>query len=862
MLLYRLLLRLYPASFRAEYGEEMAAIFAARRRQSGRPAAGLWAEAVRDIVANAARIHVDILRQDLRYTVRTLARAPGFTATVILVSAIGIGATTAAVALADHVLIRPLPFADPDRLVKLWQDQTFRGFPRMELSPPNYADWKQLSTSFQSMSAYTTWSVSLTGQGDPERLDGVATTPDTFTTLGVRAALGRVLGPADEGAGAERTIVLSDRVWRSLFNADPGIVGRKIVLDGAPHTVAGVMSPNFHFPSRDTEFWTPLRFEPRDFVDRRNTYLYSIARLRPGVTLDEARAEMALVTKQLERAYPKENAQTSAAVHLLRDQVSAQARQMLLALVGAALCVLLIACSNLANLVLARAVGRQRELAVRMAIGAGPERLIRQMLTESLLLAAAGGIAGIWLATAAAPLVARLVPTTLPIADAPSLDLRLVVAAAIVTVATGIGFGIVPALRLRRSTDFSGLREGARTGAGHRTERLRSVLVSAEVAACVVLLVSAGLLVRALWRVQNVDPGFRAEGVLTLRTTLPMPKYEATGRRAQFYRSVLDGVRQLPGVANAAYISFLPMVMRGGIWSITTDGRPENPAESRSASLRFVSPGFFATLGIPLRLGRDVAETDTETSPFVAVVSESFVRQHWPGHNPLGRRFLVAFRERTVVGVVADIRVRGLERTSEPQVYLPYEQVPDRWLLFYAPKDLVVKAAVPAESLAPAISGIVHKFDAQQPVSDVRTLAAIVDADTGSRQTQVRALAGLAIVAFVLAALGIHGLLAFSVSAQLREIGIRVALGARRSSIVAMVLRRTAVLTGAGVAAGAALAYAAGRGMQALLFGVSPADATTFAAAVALAAVMALLGSLLPAVHAVRADPLAAMKVD
>jgi predicted permease len=378
----------------------------------------------------------------------------------------------------------------------------------------------------------------------------------------------------------------------------------------------------------------------------------------------------------------------------------------------------------------------------------------------------------------------------------------------------------------------------------------------------VVLLVSAGLLVRALWRIEATDPGFRTDGVLTLQTALPMPKYEQTARRAGFYTEVLSAVRALPGVSSAAYISFLPMVMRGGIWPVTVDGKAVEVqrAGPHQASLRFVTPGFFATLGIPLHRGRDVAESDTLDAPFAAVVSESFVRRYWPDQDPLGRHFMMAFHDRMVVGVVGDIRVRGLERNSEPQAYLPYRQVQDGWVIGYAPKDLVIHSATGPGTLLPAVRRIVRAADAEQPVSDVHTMADIVEEQTASRSAQVRVLGAFAAIAFLLAAVGIHGLLSFAVSRRTQEIGVRIALGARPGGIVGMIVRQGALLACAGVAPGIALAYAAGRAMEGLLAGVKPGDAATFASAIGLCLLMTMLGSLLPALRAVRIDPIAAIR--
>ena len=858
---YRALLHLYPASFRAEYGEEMCGILARRRRDTAGPAAlaALWVGVLFETIFNAAAVHWDILRQDARYTARTLAQSPGFTLTAILVAALGIGANTAAFSVTDFVLIRPLPFAEPDRLVKIWE--RVPGYSRMELSPANYRDWKRMSSSFAAMGAFGSISVNMVGQGDPQRIEGSAVTANLLPLLRVRPLLGRLFTAAEDREGAAGTLLLSYGLWQAEFGGDAGVLGRRVILDDAPYVVIGVMPPDFHFPNRGARLWTAKRFQEQDFQDRNNNYLQVVARLRRGVTLAQARAELGVVAAELERQYPKENRQTGATVYRLRDELSEQSRLLLIALCGAAICVLLIACANLANLLLARALMRRKELAVRAAMGAGRERLVRQLATESLVLAVLGGAAGVLAALAAVPLLAKLVPNTLPIAGAPSVDFRVLIFAGLITCATGIGFGTVPALRACGHADLSGLREGARAGGGRR-DRLRSALVIAEVMASVVLLVSAGLLVRALWRIQATDPGFRPGGVLTLRTALPLPKYEKTAMRQEFYTRVLSSVRALPGVSSAAYISFLPMVMRGGIWPVSVASQPRDPAESGTASMRFLTPGFFAALGIPLRLGRDVSESDSINQPLVAVVSESFVRRYWPGENPLGRHFQFAIHDRTVIGVVGDIRVRGLERSSEPQIYLPYKQVQDGWFPFYTPKDLVIRSSAAPGTLLPAVRRIVRGVDTDQPISDVRTMADIVEDETASRSAQVRVLGAFAGIAFLLAAVGIHGLLSFAVSRRTQEIGVRIALGAQSGAIVKMVVGQGIVLAAAGVLPGMALAYAAGRAMEALLAGVKPGDAAAFFTAAGLSLLMAVSGSLLPALRAVRIDPITAIRAE
>jgi putative ABC transport system permease protein len=855
------MLCLYPASFRAEYGREMTAILRRRLRDAsstlGRVA--ICCDAIMEIPFSAAAAHWDLLSQDLRYTARTLARTPGFTATAILVVAIGVGANTAAFSLADFVFIRPLPFPQPDRLVDLWE--RLPGYERMELSPANYRDWKQMSTAFESMGAYYPIAVNMIGQGDPQRLEAATVTADLPPTLGVQPMLGRLFGEPDAKDGANATVLLSYRLWKSVFGADTAILGRTLSLDNDAYTVIGVMPPDFNFPSREAELWSLRRFQDGEFKDRNDNYLQVVARLKPGLSLAQAQAQMDLVAGDLERQYPGENARHGAAVVLLRDELSKQSRMLLLALCGAAVCVLLISAANLASLLLARSLARHRELAIRAALGAGRERLVRQMITESLVLSSLGGSAGLVVAVTALPLLTRLVPDSLPVAQQPSLDLRVLIVAGLLTALTGLAFGLAPALRICRGSHLSGLREGAREGGGTK-ERLRSALVLAEITASAVLLISAGLLLRALWSVQSTDPGFQAKGVLTLTTALPFPKYDKTAARERFYTNVLSEVRQLPGVSSAAYIGGLPMVRGGGIWPVAAAGEIQDRSAQHTASLRFVTPGFFAALSIPLPAGRDISEADTADGAWVAIVSESFARRHWPGQDPVDRHFQFAFHDRKVIGVVGDIRMRGMEATSEPQVYVCYKQALDGQLTYYAPKDLVIKSSAPPESLLPAIRGIIRNADPDQPISDVRTMADIVDHSTASRSVQVRVLGAFAAIAFLLAAVGIHGLLSFVVSQRSREIGVRIALGAGSRDILEMVLWRGALLAVAGVLPGLGIAYVSGRLMQALLAGITPGDPPTFAAAAALCILMTVLGVISPAIRAVRTDPIPAIRAE
>jgi putative ABC transport system permease protein len=858
MRLYRALLRLYPSGFRAEYGDELHATFTERMREHGRQAPLIAPfAALADVVPNAFLVHLDLLRQDLRHAARSLARAPGFALTVVLVVALGVGANTAAFSLADFVLLRPLPFPEADRLVKLWQ--AVPGYGRMELSPANYRDWRAAARSFDGMAAYANREVNLTGAAEPERLEIARATPELFGLLGVPAVTGRLISPADSADG--QVVVLGYGLWQRRFGGDPGALGTTVRLDGEPYTVIGVMPPTFRFPSRETDAWTPLLLRPDDYLDRNDNYIYAMARLGPGISLRRAGAEMATIAAALEREYPEENRDTRALVLGLRDELSENSRLLVLALCGAALCILLLACANLASLLLVRGTARARELAVRSALGAGPERLVRQLVTESLALAALGGGLGVALAVYGTPLLGHLVPASLPVSDEPGADLRVLCAAVVLTVLTGLGIGVGPAVAAARSRSFEALREGARAGGG-RTRRVRAALIVTEVAASAALLVSTGLLLRAVYRLQSVDPGFRAENVLTLRTALPWAKYVITGTRERFYRRVLDEVRTLPGVQSAAYATGVPMRMKGGIFPVAIAGEVRVADASNSVGLRTVTPQFFEAMGIPLREGRDVAETDTQKSPLVAVVSGSFARRYWPERSAIGMRFSIAGEERAIVGVVGDVRTRGLEQESEPQVYLPSAQMPDSGFMFYIPKDLVLRSTSSEAALLPALRRIIGAADPDQPISDVRTLTEIVGDETAPRVTQLRLLGALSTIALLIAGLGIHGMLAFVVSRRTRELGVRRALGEEMGSLVARVLREGVVLSLVGLVAGIAAAWAAARGMGTLLAGIEPADPLTLLAAAAICLLTAVVGGLRPAVRAALVDPVIALRED
>jgi predicted permease len=798
------------------------------------------------------------LGQDLRYTLRTLRRAPAFTLTAVVVIALGIGANTAAFSVADFVLLRPLAFPDSESLVRLCEGpRTGGGWGcNNQLSPANYRDFKEQTSSFQALGAFRRDAVNLVDGGEPMRVATGVVTVDVLPLLGVPPAVGRWFR-AEGGAAELRTVVLGYGLWQSRFAGAANVLGRVIRLDGVPHEVIGVMPSGFHFPTRDVQLWTPFALVQADYTDRNNTYLEAVGRLAPGVTFEQARADLEVVVNRLARAYPDTNEETGVSFFRMREEFSPRYRLMLQALCGASLFILLLACANLGNLLLARAGTRERELAVRVAVGADRRRLVAQLITESVTLAVIGGALGVFVSLLVFPLLTHMVPATLPIGSQPGLHPQLLIVAALLTGATAVAFGVLPALSAsKRAT--GGVLRGGRSGV--RSRRSRAALVVVEVTATVVLLVSSGLLIRAMLRVQSTDPGFNPNGALIVRTVLPRQKYPAIADRERFYRAVLDEVRRLPGVDSAGYTNGVPMVVTGLITRVVLPGQEVRRDGEYSVSRRFVTPQFFRAIGIPLLRGRDLEASDTADSARVAVVSESFTRRYWPGLDPLGRTFLYVNRPVTVVGVVGDIKVRGLERISEPQMYLPSSIAPDTPLTAFDPQDLVIRASGSETSLLSSVREVVRRVDPEQPVSHVMTGAELLTSQTAARQAQVQVLVALAAVALLLAGLGIYGLLAYTVAQRRNEIGLRLALGAAPGRIARRIVWDAVVLVGIGLIPGLAIAIVTGRAMTALLFGIQPSDPGTLAATVGMCLLVSFAGALVPALRALRVSPMTVMR--
>jgi predicted permease len=804
--------------------------------------------------------------QDVKYGTRALWRQPGFTLVAVLTLALGIGANTAIFSLVNAVLLRPLPFREPERLVMVWEDAAQLGFPKNTPAPANYVDWKTQTRSFEGMAALMPADYNLTGQGEPQRITAHAVTADLFPLLGVKPARGRGFTAEEEKPGSDGVVIISDGLWRDTFGADPALVGRDIMLNGAKRTVVGVMPGGFQFLDRDVRLWVPLAQAPEDWANRGGHYLEVVARMKPGVTVEQADADVKTVMARISRDNPEEAADLGAYVLPMRDELAGEVRRPLLMLVVAVAFVLLIACANIAGLLLSRSAARRREIAVRVALGAGRWRIVRQLLTESALLSTAGAAAGVLLALWSFAFLRRLIPPSMALAASLGIDARALLFTLVVSLITATLFGLAPALQASGFEPGDTLKQGGgRGGVGGAARRLRGAFVVAEVALSLVLLVGAGLLIQSLNRLRGQYEGMKPENVLTLRTVLPQNRYAEHAQRESFYDNVLGRVRALPGVVSAGYTTAVPLAWKGGTSGFTVEGQPPPPGLGNDANERLVTAGYLQTLGDSLKAGRYIEESDGPRSLPAAVVNEAFARAYLPGGDAVGKRFKVGGPDSTrpwltVVGVVSDVRQMGLDAPVKPEMYLPYRQTDyHQW---FAPSYLVIRTTVEPESLAAAVRREVYAVDPEQPVSNVQTMAAILGDEAEQRQTGMTLLAVFAGVALLLSSLGIYGVLSFFVVQHTQEIGVRLALGAQRSSILALVLRRGMRLALLGVALGLAGALALTRLIQSQLFGVSAADPLTYAGIALLLACVALAACLIPARRATKVDPLVALRYE
>ncbi len=800
--------------------------------------------------------------QDVKYGWRMLWKSPGFTWVAVIVVALGIGANTAIYSVVDAVLLRPMPFAEPDRLVVVWEDASRMGFPRNTPAPANFVDWKQQNRVFSDMAALAWRTLNLTGGGDPEKLEGYGAAWNVFSVLGVKAALGRTFLPEEDRPGGPKVALIGHGLWKRRFGGDPGIVGRDIRINDEKHTVVGVMPAGFYFPFKDTEIWTPLAFGEQMWARRGAHFLHVIARLEAGVSLEQARTEMSAIMQRLAREYPANNRDMGARVETLKDQFVGEVRGGLMVLLAAVACVLLIACANVANLLLSRAAGRTREIAVRAALGAGGLRVARQLLTENLLLAGAGGLLGVLVAWWSLDLLKHLVPADLPAAVLLEINPRVLAFTLFATILTGVLFGLAPVLQAARLDLNKVLKEGgARGGFGGRN-RMRNLLVVSEVALAVVLLVSAMLLLRSFSKLRGLDPGFRSEGVLTLRLVLPDSKYPDGAKRAAFFDRAVEKLRGLPGVKGVGFTSALPLVWKGGTSSFSVEGRP-NPSDNLpyDANNRVVSPGYMQVMGMTLLEGRFFEESDGPQSQPVVIINETMARMYFPGENAVGRRIKYGQYSApkpwiTVAGIVKDVRQMGLDVPARPEMFYPYRQAFDNWM---APRDVVIRAGNPI-GLAAAARQRIWEVDRDQPVSNIATLDEILDSEVQQRHAQSLLLGTFSALALVLASVGLYGVLSFMVAQRTQEIGISMALGAQPLDILTKFAGRGLTLAGTGVVIGLAAALAITRLLESLLFGVSARDPVTYLAVPAALLLVSLVACLVPACRAMRVDPVTALR--
>jgi putative ABC transport system permease protein len=800
------------------------------------------------------------LAQHFRYALRMLRKSPGFTLFAGAALALGIGATSAVFNIADAVLLHPLPYREPTRLVMLWQDDTTYGFPRNNPSPWAFELWRKQNQAFEDMAALTHDSFNLLGRGEPEYLHADTVTANFFSVLGVAPALGRTFTADDGRPGAPLTAVLSYGLWARRFGARPEVVGQDLPLNGAKYTVAGVMPRGFQFLDPQVDLWVPAQWNS-GYIDDKKTdhFLKVVARLRPRISAHRAGAAMALLGKQLATG---DMSDLTAVVVPLREQVAGDVRPALLVLLGAVALLLLIACANVANLLLARGSARAAELAVRLALGASRKRVIEQMLVESLVLSCAGGAAGLGLAVWATRFLGQLVPPGISNSGGPAVNVPLLAFAASVSTATGVLFGILPALRGSRIELVGSLKQGGRSGVGAGGQRMRSLLVVSEVALAMVLLAGAALMIRSFEKLYHQDPGFRAEHVLTLQTRLQYPKYQSMARRSEFYRQVLQRVETVPGVVAAGYTTYLPLADSGGGSMVTVENHPVDPKHFLIANVRVVSPDYFRTVGMRLGRGRLLDHSDGSDSPRVAVINESMARTYWPGENPIGRRFKRGVLHSdnpwyTVIGIVADMRQGGMDVPVRPEAYFTFEQAD-----FFAPDSLAVRTTGDPLTIMEEVRRQIWVVDRDEPVAAVMPLQEMVEQSVAPARLQTGLLGGFAGMALLLAALGIYAVLSFVVAQRTQEIGVRLALGAQPAHVLGTVMAQGLKLYFLGVAIGLAAALTLSRLMTHLLFGVSAADPLSYASVTILMAAVTVLACYVPARRAMRFDPIAALRYE
>ncbi len=802
--------------------------------------------------------------QDIRFGLRMLARNPGFTTVAVLTLALGIGANTAIFSVVNAVLLKPLPYADPDRLAVIWVTEPSAPGGLFPDTGPDFRDWKAMNHSFEGMSAITIAGATLTGSGEPRQLRGLTVSPNTFQLLGAQPQLGRSFAPDEGPTGHNHVVILSYGLWQSAFGGQKNIVGSKVTLDGEGYDVVGVMPKDLRFPSlwgRNPQFWTPITMDaPKWKTQRMNHWFWVLARMKKGVTLKQAAAEMVTISAQLAQQYPQTNTGVSARVKSLHEQLTGNVSEVLWVLFAAVGFLLLIACANVANLLLTKSVGRQREIAIRLAVGAGARRLVRQLLTESVVLFLLGGVAGLAVGMAALRLLLRAAPTGyIPEVISVHLDSRVFGFTFLVAFVTGTLAGLIPALHATRVSFSEMLKEsGSAVAASHGLAR--GLLTVGEIAIALVMLVGAGLATRSLVRLLGVQLGFDPRQVVAGRISLPDSRYPKEPQQKAFFRNLLDRVQALPGVVSAGAASELPLE-GGSNGAVVIEGQPA-PKDIWSSPLVescTVTPNYFRTMRIPLLGGRDVAETDTPEAPLVAVINETMAHRFWPHQDAVGKRFKQNYPDSkwiTVIGVVGDVREFGLAEPAIPEAYYPESQSTSSELV------LVVRTASDPQAQVAAIRNAVHGLDKGLPWYGVQTLSEMVSDSSREKRFVALLLALFAAVALALASVGIYGVVSYSVSQRTREIGIRMAFGAEVRNVLGMVLREGLRLVIAGVAVGLLGAWALSRYLTSILYAVRATDLATYILAALLMTAVALVAALVPARRATKVDPMVALRYE
>jgi predicted permease len=817
----------------------------------------------------SASSFLDTFLQDLRYGVRTLGRYPTFALVAIVTLALGIGANAAIFSVVNAVLLRPLPWHEPDRAVMIWSRWT--AFDKTWVAEGEVVDYRRRAQTLAEVAAWSDGQVNLTGDGEPERVSAAEVTANVFSTLGVKALFGRVFTAAEDVPNGPDVVVLGHSLWTRRFAADAGIVGRTIQINGRPFLVTGVMPADFVLPTdfenpQPTQLWTPLQMDPAS-TDHGSHGYYAAARLKPGATVQQAAEELHRIAGDMTREglYPVQM-KFDVVTLSLTDEVVGGVRRAIWLLFGAVGFLLLIACANVANLLLARAEGRQREIAVRSALGAGSARVVRQLLTEGLVLTSAAAIVGLALAFSAVRFLAWWNPADIPRVANVALDLRVLGFTAVVAIVTSVLFSVAPAVRALRLDLNDSLKDGSQsTSSGIGRQHFRSGLVVVEMALAVVLLVGAGLMLRSLWALQRVQLGFDPANVLTMRLSLPNASYESPEQVVQFYSRLVDSVRQLPGIRLAGAVRALPLGSTIGDFGLRIEGYVPPPGTNAKGDWQIVTDGYLEAIGERVIRGRTIAPEDTMDSQLVALVNEEMVRRYWPGQDPIGRRFSIGSGNMqrplvTVVGIVADVRHNGIAGVVKEKFYIPHRQWHKSVGNPIRAMTLVVKARVEPETLTSAIRQQVRALDPNLPVADVRTMSDVVDATLSTPRFTGLLLGIFAALALILSAIGIYGVLSYVVSQRSREIGIRVAIGAQRSQVMTLVLRSGLTLALGGVVIGVALAAWAARLMRGLLYDIRPGDPSTFIVVALVLSAVAVLASFVPAWRASRVDPVVVLK--